>query len=127
MIDRAPDQRKHMRELVGLSDVTALDTIRINRDTFDRLCYLLENLGGLTPTKNVEVSESVAMFLNILAHHTKNVIIRQSFKNSTHTISKHVQQVLVAVLKLHHVLLVTPKPVITNNDNERWNYFEVNI
>lgn len=75
MIARAPDPRKHMHELVGLSDVTTLDTIRMNRDTFGRLCYLLEHFVGLDATWNLEVRESVAIFLNILAHHTKNVII----------------------------------------------------
>lgn len=56
LIDRAPDQRKHMYELVGVSDVTSLHAIRMPRDTFKRLCYLVENLGGLTETKNVDVA-----------------------------------------------------------------------
>lgn len=126
LIHRGPDQRKHLNDIVGVSDVTALDSIRMNRDTFGRLCYLLEHLGGLTPTKNVEVREQVAMFLNILAHHTKNVIIRKSFKRSTFTISKYVHRVLLALLKLHPFLLVTPKAAGTNNSYERWNFFEVN-
>lgn len=76
-----------MHKLVGLSDVTALDTIRMNRDAFGRFWFLLEHLGGLTSSRHVEVCEQVAMFLNILVHHTKNVIIRKSFKWSSHTIS----------------------------------------
>lgn len=60
---RAPDQRKHLNELVGLSDVTALDNIRMSRDTFGRLCYLLENIGGLSASRNVDVREQVAMLI----------------------------------------------------------------
>lgn len=125
LIDRAPDQRKHMYELVGLSDVTTLDSLRMPRDTFMRLCYLVENIGGLTPTRNVEVAEKVAMFLNILAHHTKNVMIRKAFKSSTWTISKHFHRVLKVVLNLYHILLVKPQPTTNNNNNSRWNFFQV--
>lgn len=44
LTDRVPDQRKHMYDLVGMRDVTSLDAIRMPRDTFKRLCYLVENL-----------------------------------------------------------------------------------
>lgn len=125
LIYRAPNQRKHMYELVGLSDVTTLDSLRMRRDTFRRLCYLVENIGGLTPTRNVEVAEKVAMFLNILAHHTKNVMIRKAFKSSTWTISKHFHRVLKVVLNLYHILLVKPQPTTNNNNNSRWNFFQV--
>lgn len=125
LIGRAPDQRKHMHELVGLSDTTALDTIRMSRDTFGRLFYLLENIGGLTPTRNIEVREQVAMCLNILAHHTKNVVIRKCFKRSTFTISKYFHRVLLAIIRLYPILLVTPKPAGDVNDNPRWNLFKV--
>lgn len=125
MIERAPDQRKHMVELVGLSDVTSLDAIRMNRDTFKRLCYLLEHFGGLTTSRHVDIPEQVAMFLNILAHHTKNVMIRKAFKRSTWTISKHFHRVLIAVIRMGSVLLVTPKPATHDNANPRWNFFQV--
>lgn len=99
LIESAPDQCKHMLELVGVSDITSLDAIRMNRDTFKPLCYVLENLGGLTRSRHVEVPEQVAMFLNILAHHAKNVMIRKAFKRSTWTISKHFHRVPIAVVR----------------------------
>lgn len=77
LIDRAPDQRRHMRGLVGISDVTCLDNLRMSRDTFNSLCYLVEHIGGLRRAKNVDIPEQVAMFLNILAYHTKLVMIRK--------------------------------------------------
>lgn len=46
LIKRAPDQRKHILELVGFIDVTSLDAIRMNMDTLKRLCYILEHMGG---------------------------------------------------------------------------------
>lgn len=126
LIERAPDQRKHILELVGVSDVTSLDAIRMNRDTFNRLCYLLEHLGGLTTSRHVEIPEQVAMFLNILAHHTKNVMIRKAFKRSTWSISKHFHRVLFAIIRMGDTLMVTPKPATHDNQNPRWNFFQVN-
>lgn len=127
MIERAPDQRKHMLELVGLSDVTSLDALRMNRDTFKRLCFLLEHFGGLKTSRHVEIPEQVAIFLNILAHHTKNVMIRKAFQRSTWTISKHFHSVLIAVIRMGAILFVSPKPSTNNNKNPRWNFFQVTL
>ncbi|KAF7842198.1 myb/SANT-like domain, Harbinger transposase-derived nuclease domain protein [Senna tora] len=41
----------------------------MNRATFDRLCAMLDNIGGLRPTRNMLVDEQVAIFLHILSHH----------------------------------------------------------
>lgn len=125
MIERAPVLLKHMLELVGLSDVTSLDAIRMPRDTFKRLCYLLEHLGGLKTSRHVEIPEQVAMFFNILAHHSKNIMIRKAFKRSTWTISKHFHSVFIAVIRLGTVLFVTPNPGTNDNKNHRWDFFQV--
>ncbi|XP_012827297.1 PREDICTED: uncharacterized protein LOC105948624 [Erythranthe guttata] len=97
----------------------------MNIQTFYRLCYVLENVGGLIrPNRNVTVLEQVAMFLQILAHHTKNIVVKSHFNRSGYTVSKHFNQVLVALLKLHEMLLIAPKPVGENSDNERFSYFK---
>ncbi|XP_012850062.1 PREDICTED: uncharacterized protein LOC105969832 [Erythranthe guttata] len=90
---RVPDQVKKMRKLFGLSDTICHDNLRMNRDTFNRLCYIFENVGGIRATRNVLVPEQVAIFLHVLGHH-----------------SIHFNNVLEAVLMLHSILLVTPKP-----------------
>ncbi|KAL8521761.1 hypothetical protein ACS0TY_012056 [Phlomoides rotata] len=76
----------------------------MNIDCFNRLCFLLENIGGLSPTRNVTIAEQVAMFLSILSHHTKNRIVKHSFKRSGYTVSKHFNSVLNTLLKLHTIL-----------------------
>ncbi|KAL0438707.1 UNVERIFIED_CONTAM: hypothetical protein Slati_2353700 [Sesamum latifolium] len=91
-------------------------------DAFCRLCYLLEQLGGLKDTKSGK--EQVAIFLSILAHHTKNRVVKYNFKRSGRTISKHFHAVLNAVLKLHPVLLATPQPVTEDNTCSRWRWFK---
>ncbi|KAL0385654.1 UNVERIFIED_CONTAM: hypothetical protein Sradi_2959700 [Sesamum radiatum] len=102
---RIPDQVKNLRCLTGTGSGDAcLNNLRMSVDAFCRLCYLLEQLGGLKATRNVPIAEQVAIFLNILAHHTKNRVVKYNFKRSGRTISKHFH----AVLKLHPVLLATP-------------------
>ncbi|KAL8478079.1 hypothetical protein ACS0TY_030101 [Phlomoides rotata] len=51
----------------------------MNTNSFNHLCYLLRNVGGLRDTSNVSISEQVAIFLTVLPHHTKNRIIKHSF------------------------------------------------
>ncbi|XP_012851102.1 PREDICTED: putative nuclease HARBI1 [Erythranthe guttata] len=97
---------------------------RMNIQSFYRLCYILENVGGLKENRNVSIPEQVAMFLQILAHHTKNVVVRSHFNRSGYTVSKHFNSVLLALLKLHEMLLITPKPVDELCENERFSHFK---
>ncbi|GMP62487.1 hypothetical protein CsSME_00024583 [Camellia sinensis var. sinensis] len=54
------------------------------------------------------------MFLNVLAHHTKNRKIKFNFMWSGQTISKHFNNVLRAMLRLHGLLLKKPEPITVN-------------
>ncbi|KAH6826891.1 hypothetical protein C2S53_016611 [Perilla frutescens var. hirtella] len=85
--EKVSKQLEHMHNLVNLDDVTCLDHLRMNRNTFGHLCFLLENVGGLVPTRHVQLPEQVVMFLSMLAHHTKNRIVKYNFKWSGYTIN----------------------------------------
>lgn len=122
---KVPSQLTHLHELVGLSDYTCLNNLRMSRDSFSRLVFLLENVVGLRPTRNVTVVEQVAMFLSILSHHKKNVVLQTDFKRSGYTVSKHFNRVLLSILKLHSILFVTPTPISDNCTDERWKHFKV--
>ncbi|KAL8457377.1 hypothetical protein ACS0TY_035294 [Phlomoides rotata] len=97
----------------------------MNTDCFNRLCYLLRNLGGLRDTRNVSISEQIAIFLTVLSHHTKNRVVKHSFNRSGYTISKYFNLVLNTLLKLYNVLLVTPEPVPEDSNDYRWKYFKI--
>lgn len=118
-------QFRHMNQLVGINDTTCTNNLRMPMDTFRRLCYLLENVGGLSPSKNVSVPEQVAMFLSILSHHKKNVTLQTDFLRSGYTISTCFNRVLRCVLMLHTLLLITPSPVPEQCTDHRWKYFKV--
>lgn len=101
------------------SDDTSVSQLRMNRRPFIRLCFMLETIEKLKETKNMEIDEQVAIFLHILAHHVKNRVIKQRFKRSSETISRHFQNVLNAVIRLQGHLLKTPEPVLEDSTDEK--------
>ncbi|KAI3461768.1 hypothetical protein Pfo_018431 [Paulownia fortunei] len=96
----------------------------MNRNIFTRLCFLLENVGGIVRTRHAQISEQVTIFLTILAHHKKNRVVKFDFKRFRYTIRKHFNVVLTTLLRLHIVLLVNLEPVEDGCTNERWKWFK---
>ncbi|KAK6119077.1 hypothetical protein DH2020_047195 [Rehmannia glutinosa] len=123
ILDRLDDQITHMRDLTAISDQTCIRQLRMDRNTFGRLCFLLENISGLERTRHVQISEQVAIFLSVLAHHKKNCVVKFDFKRSGYTISKHFNLVLQALLRLHNILLVNPEPVNDDCTDNKWKWF----
>ncbi|KAG8380409.1 hypothetical protein BUALT_Bualt06G0012400 [Buddleja alternifolia] len=113
-----------MHDLISYNDETCINNLQMSRNAFGRLCFILENVGGLSPTKNVLVSEQVAIFLSVLAHHTKNRIVKHHFKRSGYTISTHFNNVLTALLMLPTLFLVKPVPIEADCRNKRWKRFK---
>ncbi|KAL0454869.1 UNVERIFIED_CONTAM: hypothetical protein Slati_0826100 [Sesamum latifolium] len=86
---RIPNQVENLRCLTGISSGdSCLNNLRMSIDAFCRLCYLLEQLGGLKDMRNVPIREQVAIFFSILAHHTKNRVVKYNFKHTGRTIIK---------------------------------------
>ncbi|KAL8520922.1 hypothetical protein ACS0TY_011466 [Phlomoides rotata] len=52
----------------------------MDRAAFHKLCFILQSVCGLKCSRRVSVSEKVAMFLSILAHHMKNRCVKFAFK-----------------------------------------------
>lgn len=125
MIERIPTQVKHLNRMVLVSDADCILNLRMDRNSFGRLCFLLKHLGGLADGKWVSVEEQVAMFLGILAHHKKNKVVKFNFLRSGQTISHYVHVVLRAILKIHGTFLVKPTPVDNECVDPRWKWFKV--
>ncbi|KAL0342629.1 UNVERIFIED_CONTAM: hypothetical protein Scaly_1925500 [Sesamum calycinum] len=121
---RMPDQTGRLYRLVSSNDETCLRNLRMDRNAFGRLCYILEQSGGVRPTKNVSVPEQVAMFLSVLSHHKKNCVVKHDFIRSGRTVSKHFHVVLNAVCKMHKVLLAKPSPIADDCSDPRWKWFK---
>ncbi|XP_021734166.1 uncharacterized protein LOC110700893 [Chenopodium quinoa] len=85
---------------------------------------MVRDIGGLNETKNTCLEEMVAGFLYTLAHHKKNRMMGAHFYRSGETISRQFHACLLAILKLHVVLLKKPTPIREDCDDERWKYFK---
>ncbi|KAF7839384.1 protein ALP1-like [Senna tora] len=55
------EKRTRLRSLVYSNDSNCYNVLRIYRNTFDRLCSMLDEIGVLKPTKHMLVDEQVAM------------------------------------------------------------------
>lgn len=108
------------------NDDACYDLLRMHRPTFDNLCSLLTNVGGLKPSKNMLIDEQVAIFLHILAHDTKNRVIQHNYSRSGETISRYFNSVLNAMMRVGHILFKKPEPVGENSNDDRWKWFKVN-
>ncbi|KAI8564253.1 hypothetical protein RHMOL_Rhmol03G0167500 [Rhododendron molle] len=114
----------NINRLVRGNDTDCHEQLRVNRQTFFRLCCLVRGV-GLTDSRNVCLEERVAIFLWVLSHHTKQRRTKFKFYRSTETVSRHFNAVLQAVLRLHRMLLETPIPVPADEQDNRWNWFQV--
>ncbi|KAF7820679.1 protein ALP1-like [Senna tora] len=117
-------KRAHLRSMVYASDVTCYNQIRMNRATFDRLCGMLDDIGGLRPTRNMLVDEQVAIFLHILSHHVKNRVIQFRFGRSGETVSRYFHIILKAMIPLMPHLFIKSEPVADDSTDERWKWFK---
>lgn len=125
MIDRIPTQTHHLNRMVHFSDIDCISNLRMDRNTFGRLCIILKQLRGLKEGKYVSVEEQVVVFLGILARHKKNKVVRFNYWRSGQTISSCVHVVLKAILKLHTLFLVKPTSVQEDCLDPRWKWFKV--
>ncbi|XP_021771455.1 uncharacterized protein LOC110735574 [Chenopodium quinoa] len=80
---------------------------------------MVRDICGLYETRNTCLEEIVAGFLYTLAHHKKNRMMGAHFYGSGETISRQFHACLLAILKLHVVLLKKPTPIQDDCDDER--------
>ncbi|XP_041999625.1 uncharacterized protein LOC121749079 [Salvia splendens] len=124
MIEAIPAHVKQVDRLVRVSDRSCVDNLRMDRNTFGRLCRILRDRVGLFDQKFVTVEEQVAMFLSILSHHKKTRVVGHDFMRSSETVSKYTHVVLRGVLTLHDIFLVKPEPVGDDCTDSRWKCFK---
>ena len=118
-------KREYIRRLVHSKDTICKSELRMNRRAFYKLCEMLKNIGGLKPTRNMQVDEQVGLFLHILSHHQKNRTVLTNFQRSGETVSRCFHKVLNATMHLQGHLFKKPKPIPANCIDERWKWFKV--
>lgn len=58
-------------------------------------------------------------------HYHKNRVVKHHFFRSGHTVSRHFNDVLRAVIRLQGRLLVKPEPITQACIDDRWKNFQV--
>ncbi|XP_042034851.1 uncharacterized protein LOC121781204 [Salvia splendens] len=124
MLDMIPEQIRRMDRLVRFTDTDCVNNLRMDRNSFGRLCLLLRERMGLVDRKYVSVEEQVSMLLSLLAHHKKKWIVGYDFIQSGQTVSRYIHEVLRGVIGLHEVFMSKPTPVDENCDDPRWKWFK---
>ncbi|XP_028102948.1 uncharacterized protein LOC114302157 [Camellia sinensis] len=125
--NRLQEQMDHINCLVTKSDITCIEQLRLDHRSFMTLCNMIHTIDGLGPSKHVTLEKKMAFFLFILAQHLKIRNVKFNFYRSGQIVSRYVNDVLKAVLRLQTNLLSTPNPITEANTNPRWNCFHVNI
>lgn len=125
ILSKIPDQLKYLDRLLHVTDANCLHNLRMDRNTFGKLCRILAERGGLKIGKCLGIEEQVAIFVGVLAHHNKNRVVRFCFARSGSTVSHYVNTVLGPVLSLHGVLLSKPTPVPDDCIDHQWKWFKV--
>ncbi|XP_042016578.1 uncharacterized protein LOC121764627 [Salvia splendens] len=124
VLRKIPLQMKNLDRLVHWTNVACVANLRMDRNTFARLCRILSGRGGLKIGKCPGIEEQIAIFLSILAHHKKNRVVSKNFWRSGGTVSRCVHNVLAVVLSLHSILLSKPTPVPDDCTDHRWRWFK---
>ena len=79
---RRRKQHEYLHCLVFESDIKCIDKLRMDQCCFHNLCQLLATTHGTIYTS---IQVMTAMFLNIIAHHVKNRVIKFDFFQSGKT------------------------------------------
>ncbi|KAG5626068.1 hypothetical protein H5410_011286 [Solanum commersonii] len=124
MSARIPKILSHLNVLIRDNDIVCIDKLRMDINVFHILASLAKNIGGLTDSKNMSSIEKLAMFLNILAHHKKNMSIKVDYIRSGWSVSRAFNECLRVILKLTPVLLVKPNLVLKDDTDDRWKWFK---
>ncbi|GAV73070.1 DDE_4 domain-containing protein [Cephalotus follicularis] len=93
-------------ELLGGSDRKCIELMRMSRKAYVRLCTHFRHKLWLHDSKHVSVEEKMAMFLAIIGHNERYVVIKGMFQHSSQTIHKYFHDVLVAMMTFAREMIV---------------------
>jgi len=108
-----------------IRDRNATCKSELRRRTFNILCKMVRDIGGLTGTRYISLEEIIAILLYTLVHQFKNMTVGSYLYRSRESVSRNFHRCLLAVLKLHTHLLKKHAPISKECENSRWKCFKV--
>nr|KYP44990.1 hypothetical protein KK1_033451 [Cajanus cajan] len=117
------ERRSFLNRLYRGTEKDCIEQLRLSKSAFFKFCTILQERGGLVRTRNVPITEAVAMFLHILAHNLKYRVVQFSYCRSKETISRQFNNVLRAVMKVSQDYLKFHTYLEAPGEN-KWRWFE---
>lgn len=96
----------HTIELLTGNDTQCEDLMRMPRDTFSSLCSYFRQKGWLRNSRQINVEEKLAMFLNVISHGKCLRVIKRRFQHSTQTVHYYFHEVLGAMIEFSKEMIV---------------------
>ncbi|KAH1198473.1 hypothetical protein GmHk_18G052045 [Glycine max] len=118
------ERHSFLNRLYRGTNKDCIEQLRLSKNAFFNLCRILQENGGLVRTRNVPTTEAVAMFLHILAHNLKYRVVQFSYCRSKETISRHINEVLRAVMKVSKDYLNFQPCTLEGAKANKWRWFE---
>lgn len=121
-VNQDAQRSKYLDRLIEERDNDCHSQLRMEKYSFFRLCKILRESGRLQDNARSSVEERVAKFLYSLSHNQKNSTLKFNFRRSGETVSRHFNEVLLAIISLADMFLIqldgheTP-PEIKHNSN----------
>lgn len=91
---------RHTMQIMRGSNRECYETVRMNQETFLRLCNTLKDNYGLIGTRECALEEAVAMCLEVLGHGQDQRIVATHFQRAQETVKRKFHEVLDALLRL---------------------------
>ncbi|GAV63100.1 LOW QUALITY PROTEIN: DDE_4 domain-containing protein, partial [Cephalotus follicularis] len=93
-------------KLLRGSDRQCIELIRISREAYVRLCTHFRHKLWLHESRHVSVEEKMTMFLTIIGHNERYVVIKRMFQHFSQTIHKYFHEVLAAMMTFAREMIV---------------------
>ncbi|XP_052623631.1 uncharacterized protein LOC122196073 [Lactuca sativa] len=107
-------------ELLHRNRLQCVEVLRMSHDSFVRLCAHFRANYSLKDSKHVSVEEKMVMFLMMIGHNQRYVIIKQRFQHSKQTIHKFFYEVLEKMMIFAQDVIVrtsfNPNPNISGHN-----------
>ncbi|GAV86081.1 LOW QUALITY PROTEIN: DDE_4 domain-containing protein [Cephalotus follicularis] len=88
------------------SDRQCIESMRMSGEAYVRLCMHFKHKLWLHDSRHVSIEEKRAMFLTIIGHNERYVVIKRRFQHSSQTMHKYFHEVLATMMTFAREMIV---------------------
>ncbi|KAG2385119.1 hypothetical protein LR48_Vigan10g036300 [Vigna angularis] len=118
LIRLASNGAKFVDEVLNGQNECCLESFRMDKHVFYKLCNILQAKGLLRHTNRIKIEEQLAIFVFIIGHNLRTRAVQELFRYSGETISRHFNHVLNAIMSISLELFQPPGSVVPSEISE---------